>query len=146
MSPETPGQPPDHATLAVPNQPAAVEGAESALLAALTRHGYPKAALFALRLCYHEAISNSFRHGHRDLPASTPVMFSYRVTPATVELVFQDRGPGFDPDAVPDPTTDENLERGSGRGLLLIRAYMAETEYSDRGTRLRLLYRRPAGT
>jgi serine/threonine-protein kinase RsbW len=134
MSPETPGQPPDHATLAVPNQPAAVEGAESALLAALTRHGYPKAALFALRLCYHEAISNSFRHGHRDLPAST------------LELVFQDRGPGFDPDAVPDPTTDENLERGSGRGLLLIRAYMAETEYSDRGTRLRLLYRRPAGT
>jgi serine/threonine-protein kinase RsbW len=47
--------------------------------------------------------------------------------------------------SIPDPTLDENLERGSGRGLLLIRAYMASAEYNASGNALRMVYRRPPG-
>jgi serine/threonine-protein kinase RsbW len=47
---------------------------------------------------------------------------------------------------VPDPTLEENLERGSGRGLLLIRAYMSRVEYNDKGNRLSMTYTRPKGT
>jgi serine/threonine-protein kinase RsbW len=60
-------------------------------------------------------------------------------------MQVRDQGPGFDPGAVPDPTTDENLERGSGRGLLLIRAYMSRAEYLEGGRMLRMVYQRPPG-
>jgi serine/threonine-protein kinase RsbW len=59
-------------------------------------------------------------------------------------LAVEDQGPGFDPGSVPDPTLEENLERGSGRGLLLIRAYMASVRYNASGNRLEMIYERPS--
>ena len=52
-------------------------------------------------------------------------------------------GPGFDPDAIPDPTLDENLEIPSGRGLLLMRAYMRSVEFNAVGNVVQMVYRRP---
>lgn len=51
------------------------------------------------------------------------------------EAVFKivDEGPGFDPSSLPDPTSPEALERPCGRGLLLMRAFMDEVNFSDRG-------------
>ncbi|HOF18390.1 MAG TPA: ATP-binding protein [Phycisphaerae bacterium] len=52
-----------------------------------------------------------------------------------------DEGTGFDPTRVPDPTADENLEKPSGRGLMLMRAYMDEVRYNDRGNQVFLMKR-----
>ncbi|CAG0967875.1 serine/threonine-protein kinase RsbW [Phycisphaerales bacterium] len=131
--------------LSVSNDPAVIERAEERVLSSLSQFHYPKASLFAVRLCLHEALSNSFRHGHRGLPENTPVRLSFDATAGQVEIHVEDQGPGFDPAEVPDPTLEENLERGSGRGLLLIRAYMAEAEYNAKGNSLRMVYKRPAG-
>ena len=49
---------------------------------------------------------------------------------------MEDEGEGFDPGAVRDCRDDENLEAYGGRGMLLIRAYMAEVDFSDRGNRI----------
>jgi serine/threonine-protein kinase RsbW len=35
--------------------------------------------------------------------------------------------------ALPDPTLEENLEKPSGRGVLLMREFMTKVEYNDRG-------------
>lgn len=129
--------------LQVVNDPAAIDLAERRVIDAVAALGYPKASLFAVRLCLHEAISNAFRHGHRDLPHHTPVTLEFDARPDRVEIRIEDQGPGFDPAAVPDPTLEENLERGSGRGLLLINAYMAVAEYNPSGNALRMVYLRP---
>lgn len=133
---------PDEATLWVVNDLAQIEQAQNQVMTVVERFGYPRAAIFAIRLALHEAVSNSFRHGHAQLPPSVPVQISYRVTPSEVLLTVEDQGPGFEPETVPDPTLEENLERGSGRGLLLIRAYMASAAYSKHGTRLEMKYQR----
>jgi serine/threonine-protein kinase RsbW len=44
---------------------------------------------------------------------------------------------------VPDPTLEENIERGSGRGLLLIKAYMSSATYNAKGNKLTMVYQRP---
>ena len=38
-------------------------------------------------------------------------------------FVVRDEGSGFDPSSIPDPTDPANLEKVSGRGLLLINAF-----------------------
>lgn len=127
----------------VANDPAMIEQAVARVVNMVETLGYPKASLFAVKLCLHEAISNAFRHGHRNLPRETPVRLAFDADPHRVEILVEDQGPGFNPAAVPDPTLDENLERGSGRGLLLINAYMAVAEYSKAGNALRMVYVRP---
>ena len=131
-------------TLAVPNEPKAIDQAQAQVVAALEREGFPKASLFAVRLALHEAMSNAFQHGHRELPQA-PIHLRFEVSKDQADITVEDQGPGFDPGSIPDPTLDENLERGSGRGLLLIRAYMTSAEYNRKGNALRMVYRRPAG-
>ncbi|MFK7821962.1 MAG: response regulator [Planctomycetaceae bacterium] len=59
------------------------------------------------------------------------VAVCFRDDEATFEIV--DEGPGFDPESLPDPTSPEALERPCGRGLLLMRAFMDEVRFSERG-------------
>ena len=126
----------------VANDPAEIDRAQAQVVAVIESHHYPKAAVFAMRLSLHEAMSNAFRHGHASLPPTVPVSIWYQISDERVVLAVEDQGPGFDPRSVPDPTLEENLERGSGRGLLLIRAYMASAEYNAKGNRLQMVFDR----
>jgi serine/threonine-protein kinase RsbW len=40
---------------------------------------------------------------------------------------------------VPDPTADENIEKCSGRGILLMEAYMTSVEYGANGRRVKMI-------
>ena len=53
-------------------------------------------------------------------------------------FVIRDQGPGFNPDDLPDPTKPENLEKASGRGLLLIRTFMDDVRYNKTGNEITL--------
>ncbi len=106
--------------------------------------GYPRSSCFALRLALEEAITNAFRHGHAGLPADTPVKVEYAIHPDRIELSVEDRGPGFCPQAVPDPTLDENLEMPGGRGIVLMRAYMTKVSHNQQGNRVEMILERPA--
>jgi len=55
-----------------------------------------------------------------------------------VAYTIRDEGPGFDPSRLPDPTDPANLEKASGRGLLLIRSFMDEAEHNAAGNEITL--------
>ncbi|MES2790575.1 MAG: response regulator [Planctomycetota bacterium] len=59
-----------------------------------------------------------------------------------VTVTITDEGPGFDPALLPDPRDPENLERPSGRGLLLMRTFLDEVEYNAKGNQVRMVKRR----
>ncbi len=48
-------------------------------------------------------------------------------------FAIRDEGPGFDPSSLPDPTDPANLEKVSGRGVLLMRTFMDEVNYNESG-------------
>lgn len=51
-------------------------------------------------------------------------------------IQISDQGRGFDPGAVPDPRSKENLSQISGRGLLLIRSFMDQVAHNAAGNQI----------
>jgi serine/threonine-protein kinase RsbW len=113
------------------------------IMQAVTEFQYSENDIFAIRLCLEEALINAVKHGNKHDPAKS-VRVTARVSADDIEIVIQDQGPGFRREDVPDPTLAENLEKFSGRGILLIEAYMTNVEWSDAGRRIRLYKKREA--
>ncbi len=70
--------------------------------------------------------------------ASRSIYVDVEFTPNRATYVVRDEGPGFDPDALPDPTDEEHLDRSSGRGLLLMRTFMDEVRFNAQGNEVTL--------
>jgi anti-sigma regulatory factor (Ser/Thr protein kinase) len=70
------------------------------------------------------------------------IHFQIAVGGDEARFTVADEGPGFDPHDVPDPTDPANLERESGRGLLLMRTFMDHVQYNDAGNEVTLVKRR----
>jgi serine/threonine-protein kinase RsbW len=102
---------------------------------------YPRRDALAVRLALDEAITNAIKHGHGGDP-SKRVRVSYLVTVEHVVAEVEDEGPGFDPQRIPDPRTDEGRERPGGRGVFLMRASMTWVQFSARGNRVVLCRQR----
>jgi len=116
--------------------------AQEALLHEITQRRYDASSRFAIRLALEEALSNAFKHGNRSDPKKT-VTLDCRVDRHTVVIDIEDEGEGFDPDAVPDPAENENLEIPSGRGIVLMKSFMTDVEFQPPGNRVRMTYVRP---
>ncbi len=87
---------------------------------------------------YHElAVERSRQHPYQD----RRVRLLERVTPDESVYVIQDEGPGFNHSQLPDPTDPINLEKSSGRGLLLVRTFMDEVSFNHTGNQITLVKR-----
>lgn len=62
-----------------------------------------------------------------------------------LRYTIEDEGPGFDPSSLPDPTDPANLEKPCGRGLLLMRTFMDDIEYNEKGNRVVMTKKVQAG-
>ena len=94
---------------------------------------YSEHDIFAIKLALEEALVNAIKHGNQMDPDKR-VLVGYQVTPQRFEIRITDEGQGFNPEDVPDPTAEENIERPCGRGLLLMRGFMTEVDYQARAT------------
>ncbi|MFP6618667.1 MAG: ATP-binding protein [Pirellulaceae bacterium] len=115
------------------------------LLDALRHQQWSDQDVFAVHLSLEEAIVNAILHGNQGDPQrSVDIKFHVAETHVRIEIV--DEGPGFDPDGLPDPTADENLEKPSGRGVMLMRHYMDEVQYNKRGNHVIMVKKRVGGS
>jgi serine/threonine-protein kinase RsbW len=100
--------------------------------------GYCKDDRFALRLGLEEAIANAFKHGNKCEPHRS-ICARWAACPECIVIYVTDEGVGFDPRQVPDPRCTENLEKPCGRGLFLMKSYMTELRFNDRGNEVCLI-------
>jgi CheY-like chemotaxis protein len=70
------------------------------------------------------------------------IYVSVKVTPTQAMYTVRDEGPGFDPASLPDPTDPANLDRPCGRGMLLMRTFMDNVIYNDKGNEVTLFKNR----
>ena len=99
------------------------------LLGVMSAAGFSDKDVFCMRLAAEEAIVNALKHGNAgDSSKHVSVRFGVVSHQAIAEI--EDQGPGFDPEAIPDPLAPENLERPFGRGLFLMRYYMTSVSFN----------------
>jgi serine/threonine-protein kinase RsbW len=119
------------------------EAAEKAAQMA-TQAGLGDDALFGIDMAIREAVANAVLHGNQE-DAAKQVEVNFHYSPAVFEMTVRDQGAGFDLEEVPDPTEAENLLKSSGRGILFMRTFMDEAEWTRHpagGTLVRLVKRR----
>ena len=108
------------------------------ILADVEKAGFSQHSFFAIKLALEEALVNAIKHGNRLDPHKT-VSITANVSPQRAEISIEDEGAGFERCNVPDPTCDENLEKCSGRGILLIESYMSSVRWDRGGRRLKMV-------
>jgi serine/threonine-protein kinase RsbW len=119
---------------------AASHDVQKRILDAVEKSGFTPHSSFAIKLALEEAMINAIKHGNK-LDKSKHVHVQAKVTPKIADITIEDEGPGFDRASIPDPTLEENREKCSGRGILLIESYMNSVEWSRNGRRLRMVKR-----
>ena len=95
---------------------------------------------FHVTMAAREAAVNAVLHGNEYDPAKQ-IAASFENTGAALVITIADQGKGLDPETLPDPLAPENLLRGAGRGIFLIRAFMDEVHFRQLhpGTELTLV-------
>ena len=107
------------------------------LLAAVSQRGFCEDDTFGIHLALEEALINAVKHGNAGDP-NKKVVVEYLISQEIFDVTITDQGSGFAPEEVPDPRDEENICKMSGRGILLIRAYMDVVEYNETGNRLHM--------
>jgi len=94
----------------------------------LARHvadlaGFDEDEQYRISMSVRECLINAFKHGNGG-DASKQVRMNLLLHPDRLEVQIGDQGKGFLLEEIPDPLANENLLKGSGRGLFLVRCFM----------------------
>ena len=79
-----------------------------------------------------EAITNAIEHGNK-WDAKKEVSIRVSLIDSMLLITVTDEGEGFKPEALPDPTIQENLEALNGRGVFLMSQLADEIKFSKKG-------------
>jgi serine/threonine-protein kinase RsbW len=92
----------------------------------------------AVELALREALSNAVVHGNRlDAHKLVHVRCGCKGGKG-ISITVSDQGQGFDPSAVPDPLSVDNLEAEHGRGIHLMKLAMDEVSFEPRGAEVHM--------
>ncbi|MFT4111797.1 ATP-binding protein [Silvibacterium sp.] len=102
--------------------------------------GIDEDELFKITMAVREAAVNAVLHGNSYDPEKR-ITASFENNGKSLVIRIADQGKGLDPETLPDPLAPENLLRGSGRGIFLIRSFMDEVHFRQLhpGTELTLI-------
>ncbi len=129
--------------------PSRIESVEEAATQAdefARSRGFNDEFIYAVDLAIRESVANAVKHGNK-FDESKEVEVKLEDTDDGFEITVRDFGRGFSVDEIPDPTNPENLLKTNGRGILFMRSFMDQVEWSnapDGGLIVRMLKKKDA--
>ena len=93
-------------------------------------------------LAVREAVINAILHGNKNDPFRNVDIRLDLPEAGGIQVKIRDQGDGFNPEATPDPTDDEHVLNASGRGILMIRAFVDNVTFrfeEGRGTEITMV-------
>ena len=129
----------------IPSHPDQVAGLIREIVAQLEQHDWPERDVFGIHMATEEALMNAVKHGNGyDDSKSVRVDIELRKNQFVARIA--DEGSGFDPEQVPDPCADCNLDKTSGRGVSLIKSFVDEVKYNQKGNTIEFVKVRNSST
>jgi serine/threonine-protein kinase RsbW len=102
-----------------------VDAAEELVIEIAKSIGFDEDGVHELGMAIREAMVNAVVHGNR-YSFERKVHFQVGAGADRVTVTITDQGEGFEPQAVANPLEQNNLLKQSGRGILLIQAFVDE--------------------
>ncbi|MBB6108589.1 MULTISPECIES: ATP-binding protein [Mucilaginibacter] len=90
--------------------------------------------------CLNEAAINAIIHGNK-LDETKKVIINAEVEPKRIVWTVTDEGPGFDYTNLADPTSPENLENLTGRGVFIIKHLADQCIFNASGNTIELHFK-----
>ncbi|MBS7565787.1 ATP-binding protein [Mucilaginibacter sp. Bleaf8] len=90
--------------------------------------------------CLNEVVINAIVHGNKNNPDKT-VIVNADVDPKRAIWTITDEGEGFDYNALPDPTAEENLEKLTGRGVFIVKHLADQCIFNAKGNEVELHFK-----
>ncbi|MCD9185162.1 MAG: ATP-binding protein [Pyrinomonadaceae bacterium] len=130
--------------LELPSKIESVEKAAHEAEVFVKESGFGEEVLFAVDMAVRESVANAVKHGNK-LDETKQVEITFFNSDEGFEITVRDFGTGFAVEDIPDPTNPENLLKASGRGILFMRSFMDEVEWTNHsggGLLVRMMKRR----
>jgi len=89
--------------------------------------GFSEDDQYKVGLAVHEGVMNAFQYGNQER-RERKIHLTFELHEEKLVIHVVDQGAGFRLEDVPDPRNDENVLSDSGRGVLLMRAFMDEVD------------------
>lgn len=115
--------------LSIPSTYDAMEKVAGLIEEAGRRVGIGKDDEVDLMISVMEAVNNAIQHGNAEDPEKE-VHIQIVTEPLALTCTVRDEGGGFDLARVPDRIRTENLLNPSGRGILMMREFMDDVDFS----------------
>jgi serine/threonine-protein kinase RsbW len=93
-------------------------------------NGFGDDVVSAIDLAVRESVANAVKHGNK-FDETKQVEVTFAKIETGLQITVRDFGAGFSIDEIPDPTNPENLLKANGRGILFMRSFMDEVEWSN---------------
>ena len=90
--------------------------------------------------CLNEALINAIKHGNKFFP-DKKVIINAEVDSKRIIWTITDEGDGFDYNHLADPTSPENLELETGRGVFIMKALADQCIFNTAGNELELHFK-----
>jgi serine/threonine-protein kinase RsbW len=104
---------------------ASVDASETIAKSLASQLGYDEEETYHIGYAVREAVVNAVVHGNL-YSADKRVRLRVERASPWLQVIVEDEGQGFEESRQADPLADENLLSQSGRGILIIRAFMDE--------------------
>jgi serine/threonine-protein kinase RsbW len=120
---------------------ASVDKVEQLVIQEAGKLGFEEDDQQQIGMAVRECAVNAVVHGNR-YSAHKKMHLEIERSASSLVIIIGDEGDGFDLASLPDPLAPENLLKQSGRGLLLIRAFMDAFDLHPRaggGTEVKLV-------
>lgn len=113
-------------------------GVTDKISAALERLDVPEQKRLEIGLAVQEALVNAVVHGCENDRSKQVGCRMESDAAGHIVITISDPGPGFNPDAIPDPKSNDRMYHDHGRGVFLIRELMDEVQFEHGGRAIRM--------
>jgi len=133
-------QPTQLYTLQLPSRPESITLLENLIEEIADKFSISDDTFANMMTCLNEVTTNAIIHGNKSDPEKI-VIINAEVDAKKAVWTVTDEGDGFDYVLLADPTSPENLENLTGRGVFIVKQLADQCVFNAKGNEVELLFK-----